>query len=147
LDGRVAFGVTRTLQAEASIVLRRPQLKTRISSDVEGIPDVEAVENLTELAVEGAIVAHLARWRFGARGIPFATAGGGYLRHLHEGRSFVETGASVFAGGGVNVKLGSGDEGVGVRLDARLVLQRNGAALDDAFHAAPRIGASVFWRF
>ena len=40
LDGRVAFNLTRALAVEGGFVWTRATLDSRITSDVEGVPDV-----------------------------------------------------------------------------------------------------------
>lgn len=151
VDGRFGIRLTETLQLEASGSYAVSDLSTRISSDVEGIPDVTAVESIQQYTVEGAIVMHLPRWRFGARALPFVAAGGGYLRHRHEDKTLVENGGLWHVGGGANLVLRSRPDrfmkALGVRLDARAIFRTGGVAFDDDTRFAPAFGLSAFVRF
>ena len=63
--------------------------------------------------------------RMGPRLVPFAAAGGGYLRQLHEGQTLVEQGQVYHAGGGLKYWLLTRKVGAvrsaGLRTDARIV--------------------------
>jgi hypothetical protein len=150
IDTRAGVRLTNAIQIEAALSYRRPTLTTEIASDAEGIPDAEAVEQITEVLVEGALLVH-PPWRIGARLEPFLAAGGGYVRQLHEGRALVEAGRTYFVGGGVRVAFagrdGSRRKGVGLRADARAVLNAGGVSFDDRAHVGGAVGASVFLRF
>lgn len=147
---RVGVRLTRLLQAEASLFYSTAQLSTTISSDVEGGGPATATESVTQFLIEGAIVAHLTRWRLGRQGVPYLAAGAGYLRQLHE-QTLIETGQSYHVGGGLNYLLkawgGRGAKAVGVRADARAGVRVKGVAFDDGLHVAPTFGASMFLRF
>jgi hypothetical protein len=150
LEGRVGVRLTTALQLEGSASHATPTLRTRIRSDAEGIPDLTLAETVTQWTIEAALVAHLARLRFGTRSVPFLSAGVGYLRQLHEGGSLVETGRTYQGGGGVNLLLqGSGDrrlKSAGLRLGARAVVRTGGASIDSA-HVAPLVDVSMFLRY
>lgn len=151
VEGRVGVRVTRLLQLEGSASYGRPQLRVRISSDVEGIPDVAAIEAVKQFTIEGALVAHLVRWSIGTRAVPFVSGGVGYLRQLHEGDQLVATGGAYHAGGGVDFLVKRRDAGrlksAGWRADVRAIIRNMGVAFDDAAHVAVGVGASVFLRF
>jgi hypothetical protein len=91
-EGRVGVRLTKSLQLEGSASHTTPTLRTRIRSDAEGIPDLTLAETVNQWTIDAALVAHLARWRFGTRSVPFLSAGAGYLRQIHEGGTLVETG-------------------------------------------------------
>jgi len=149
VEGRVGVRLSRALQVEASVSYGTAELRTRLDSDVESIPDVTVSESIIRYTIEGTLVASLDRWRRG-RVTPFVSVGGGYLRELHEGRTLVETGRTFHAGGGVNVPLRSSRSGasaVGIRADARIVVRSGGVLFDDEPVVAPAAGASVFFRF
>jgi len=149
-EARVGVRLTRLLQAEASMFYSTAQLSTRISSDVEGGEPVRVTEPVKQFLIEGAIVAHLTRWRLGRWGVPYVAAGAGYLRQLHE-ETLIETGQSYHVGGGLNCLLktwgGGRAKAVGVRADARAGVRVKGVAFDDRLHVAPTFGASLFLRF
>jgi len=151
LEGRVGVRLTTALQLEGSASHAAPTLRTRIRSDAEGIPDLTLAETVNQWTIEAALVAHLARRRFGTRSVPFLSAGVGYLRQLHEGGSLVETGRTYQGGGGVNVLLKrSGDrrlKSAGLRLGARAVVRTGGASIDSRAHVAPLVDVSLFFRY
>jgi hypothetical protein len=151
VEARLGVGLTRTLRVEVGGAYATSDLRTRISSDVEGIPDVTASERVQQFAIEGVVVKELTAWRLGTRTLPFASAGGGYLRHLHEGKTLVETGGFWHVGGGAHVVLRSEPDALmkaaGLRVDARAVFRHGGAAFDSRAHASPSLAASLFARF
>ena len=149
VEGRVGVRLSRALQVEVSVSYGTAALRTRLDSDVESIPDVTVSEPITRYTIEGTLVASLDRWRRG-RVTPFVSAGGGYLRELHDGRTLVETGRVFHAGGGVTVPIRTsraGASAVGIRADARIVVRSGGVLFDDDPVVAPAAGASVFFRF
>jgi hypothetical protein len=169
-EGRYALFQTRTVLApaagfEGSLSLRlgpsvdvrghtsyaSSDLRTAISADVEGVPDIVASEAVTQLAVEGALVVRLPNWRPTDRATPFVSGGGGYLRHLHEGRILVENGITFHLGGGLDYLLKSAGWGAvkatGLRVDVRSVWRKGGVAFDDRSHVSPAVGVSLFARF
>ena len=98
------------------------------------------------------MVVYLPR-RLGPRLVPFVTGGGGYLRQIHEGQTFIQTGRTYHLGGGIKVPLVSRAAAqtwvkqIGVRVDARALVQTAGVTLDDRAHIAPALAASLFVRF
>ena len=143
LEVKASFALTRRYAAEGRIRFSRPELRTSISGDVEGAPPLEVAERLDQYTFEGALVVTLDRFRW--RGlVPFASAGAGYLRQLHEGRTLVEHGAIYHAGGGVKHWLVVRERGfvraVGVRGDARLSLISGGIGFDEG--PRPHVGMS-----
>jgi hypothetical protein len=150
VDARAGVRLTRALQIEAAFGYRRPTLTTRITSDVEGIADVEAVERTSEFLLEGALLLHTP-WRPAGRFEPFIAAGGGVVRYLHERRTVVENGQVYFLGGGVTLPFSEQArvrlKGLGLRADARAVVSTGGMAFDDRAHVGAGVGVSVFLRF
>jgi hypothetical protein len=142
--------LSRVLHGEMFVSYGRLNLRTQLSSDAEGIPDTEASESITELTLGGSARVDLAAWALPRGTVPFFTAGGGYLRHLHEGRMFVETGTIFHAGGGVIMPLGSAaaaDARASLRFDVKAMIRNGGAIPDDAPHVSPSVGASFVWHF
>lgn len=150
-EGRVGVRLTPALQLEGSASHATPALRTRIRSDAEGIPDVTVAEAVSQWTIEAALVAHLARWRFGTRSVPFLSVGVGYLRQLHEGGALVETGRIYQVGGGVKYLLKRAGDGrlksAGLRFGARASLRTGGAMFDNRMRVAPSVDASFFARF
>ena len=126
-----------------------PDLVVRLSSDVEGIPDVSATESIRRFTVEGAVTLDVVRRS--SRAQPFVVVGGGYVRDLHDRETLVEDGALGFVGGGLNLLLRSTPvarmKAVGARLDGRAVFGWRGISFDDDVHTTYAIGASMFMRF
>ena len=150
VDVRIGVRLTSRLQVESSIALNAARLSTHISDDVESAADTTASQPVTQYLIEGGLVVHLSRWRSG-RTAPFATAGVGYVRHVNDGQTLVETGRSFYVGGGAHYLLKSEGTGrlksAGLRADIRATILENGVALDAAKHLAPFIGAGLFLRF
>lgn len=148
---RVGLRLSRIFDVDAEASFAKPQLRTSIRGDVEQTASVTAKESLTQIAIGGAIVANLSRWRLGARGVPFVTAGAAYLRQLHEGRTLVDNGGEYSAGGGLRWLLrarpGARLKSLGLRADVRAVVRSRGVALDGRTHVSPLVGISLFARF
>jgi hypothetical protein len=140
LEARLGVRLTPSLRLEATGSYGASDLQVEIDSDVEGAASITASERVAQLTLEGAAVMELTRWRL-ARGTPFLSAGGGYVRALHEGRILVDEGALWYAGGGLNLLL----RPVGLRFDARALFQQG--IVNDGVHISPVVGASAFVRF
>jgi hypothetical protein len=140
-EARVGVRLPASLQVEASGSFGTSDLTTRLTSDAEGVPDATIGERVTHWTIEGALVAHLASWRLGARTVPFLSAGAGYLKQQHEGRTVSETGVLYHAGGGLDIGL---SDALGLRADVRAVIRSGGVAFDDSARVAPGAGASLF---
>jgi hypothetical protein len=139
------------LQLEGSASHSTPTRRTRIRSDAEGIPDITLAETVNQWTIEAALVAHLARWRFGTRSVPFLSVGAGYFRQLHEGATLVETGRTYQGGGGVSVLLKRTGErrlkSAGLRLGARGAVRTGGGRLENRVRIAPLVDVSLFLRY
>ncbi|MGE5244999.1 MAG: hypothetical protein ACM3SQ_12290 [Betaproteobacteria bacterium] len=150
-EARVGVRLSRVFEVEAEASYVKAQLQTSITADAEQAAPVTATEPITQIAVGGAVVADLPRWRLGARGVPFLAAGAGYLRQLHEGQTLVATGRTYSAGGGVRFLLrarpGARLKAIGLRADVRAVARTKGIALDGRTHLSPVAGISLFARF
>jgi hypothetical protein len=149
LEGSVRFQVAPAVEVGVASSFSRARLRSKIASDVEGVPDVEALEDISEFVIAATVLARL-NWRPVGRASPFVTVGAGYLRHLHESRLLVETGSVFHLGAGLDyiLRAGSGAlKATGVRVDGRALFRSNGVAFDDRWRAAPAVGASIFTRF
>jgi hypothetical protein len=149
VEARAGVRLTSIFEAETAFSYGSTNLDARITSDVEGIPDVTVRIPIRQYTIEGGIIAQLARWRAG-RFAPFASAGAAYLRQLYDGRTIVESGRSYYAGGGVRYSLTSGGGRVkvsGIRADVRATFPNGGVALDKEMHVVPSLSASVFVGF
>jgi hypothetical protein len=141
-EARLSYYLTPRIAIEGGGIVAWQQVSTRVTSDVEGIPDVTAVEDLTEFVVDGAVAVHLGPL---GRLTPFVRAGAGYLRQLHEGESLVDEGIVYHAGAGATWWLSSPRRGFfkrwGLRGDARVVIRDGGFTLDDEDDV--RVGATA----
>ena len=150
-DARVAFWLTRSLAVEAGLVRTGPELRTRVTGDVEGADDLTLGEDVDQYFVDAAAVLMLDRFSLGSRTVPFVSGGAGYLRQLHEGRTLVETGQVYHVGGGLRHWLRVNDSGflraLGVRVDARLYVLVNGIAFEDEARPQGTISGALFVTF
>jgi hypothetical protein len=151
LDARVGYGLTKTITVEAGLVFSRPDLRTRVSNDVENAPALTVAESVEQYFVDGSIVVLLDRFALGDRTVPFVIGGAGYLRQLHEGLALVETGQVYHVGGGVKHWFTVRDRGfvrgAGVRVDGRVYLLVRGIEFEDSARPHGAISASLFVTF
>lgn len=149
VEARVGVQLTRSLLAEGSIALNRTHLATSITADDEA-PNATVTEPVTQFLVQGGLMAYLARWA-GGRASPFASAGLGHLRQLHDGQTLVDAGPSYYVGGGMeyllNVAGARGLRAAGIRADVRGLFLRGRLTLDGGTHVVPVAGAVIFFRF
>jgi hypothetical protein len=136
-DGRLAFNITRSLAVEGGLVWTRATLESRITSDVEGIPDVTLAQDLDTYFVEASAVWHLRQLMPGGKVLPFVAGGAGYLRQLDDEQLLTDDPGPVYhAGGGVKVLFRQRPRGflraLGVRADARVYFLTSGVELDDS---------------
>jgi hypothetical protein len=147
-EARLAFYLTPRLAIEAGGFFAHQQVSTRLTSDAEGIPDVTAVEDLTEYVIDGAVVFHLQPY---GRLVPFVRAGVGYLRQLHEDQTLVDNGTAYHAGGGASYWLSSRRPGFfkgwGIRGDARILVRDGGFSLDDEMRAGVVVTGALVMAF
>jgi len=155
VDARVGFNVTRALALEGGFVWTRATLESRITSDVEGVPNVTVAQDLDTYFIEASALWHVNGARFAAgRGIPFLSGGAGYLRQLDDDAMLTsESGRVYHAGGGVKYMLVERRRGfvrgLGLRGDARAYLRDGGVELEED---APRrttwgLSAAMMVRF
>ena len=152
VGGTTTLGVrlSRMLRAELAFAYNPTGVSSRVSSDTEGVADLTVGEPVTQLLLEGGILAQPRRWQ-SARVRPFMTSGVGYLRQLNDGRTFVQSGQSAYVGGGLYYVRATARPGrlkaTGVRADVRARFLRGGVAPDHSVRVAPAVTATVFARF
>ena len=151
-DLRIGRRVTRIVEAGLWAALSSPTLKTRVTSDVENGAAAIASEAITQLTVEVSGLVSLTRFNVGSRVLPFVTAGGGYLRQLHEGETLVQTGRVYHLGAGARMPLFTRGRDrrvkqIGLRADVRAVMRTGGVTIDGLAHTTPEVTASAFVRF
>jgi hypothetical protein len=147
LDLRAAVDLTPRFGLEAHALYGHPELRTSVTADVESAPAVTVIERLDHYLIDGGIVFTLDELR--VRGWqPFAAAGAGYLRQLHEGLTVTEEGRLFYVGGGarrVLVQRAHGLlRGLGARADVRLNVLSGGITVDDDARRHLSAGGSVF---
>jgi hypothetical protein len=149
LDGRLAFHISRALAIEGGFVWTRATLDSRITSDVEGIPDVTLSQQLDTYFIEASVLWHLNGLAFaGGRMVPFLAGGAGYLRQLDDTQLLTSDPGEVYhAGGGVKYVFLTRPRGfirrLGVRADGRAYIQRGGVELDAGRQRRTRWGVSA----
>jgi hypothetical protein len=147
LDLRAGTALTRRYGVEAHASYGHPEVRTSISSDAEGAPDLTAVERLDEYVIDGGVVFRFEEWTFAGL-TPFATVGGGYLRQLHEDLVAIEEGSVFFVGGGVKRAFVTRPRGwwhaLGARADARLNILSGGITIDDRTRRHLAVSGSLF---
>jgi hypothetical protein len=146
VEARVAVPLRGRFGVEVRVGVMRPILRTHVTGDAEGAPSIDLVEQVDQYAFEGALTMAFDRLRLG-RLIPFATAGAGYLRQLHEGQTLVEHGVVYHAGGGVKNWLFSRPgfvNAVGLRGEGRLSLLSGGISIDGGVRPHVGVLGSVF---
>jgi hypothetical protein len=152
IDGRVGVRLSRSLVAEAEASYLKPQLRISISGDTEGAAAVTATEAVQQFTLGGNVLWYLMGSRWSSRRFaPFAMAGAGYLRQLHDQGTLLATGHFYQVGGGVSGLLVSRrrfhTNGVGVRADVRALVRSKGVAFDGGSKVSPAAGAALFVRF
>src|SRR4030095_13013563 len=142
-DVRVGVALTQRYAVEGRAAISSPELRTVVSSDAERSGSVTIAEDIDQYVFDGGVVIRLPELE--TMGLtPFASAGAGYVRQLHEGRALVEDGYLYYVGGGFTRALLSRQQGlirgVGVRADLRLNLFS--LELDDSSHPQGSVSGS-----
>jgi hypothetical protein len=148
-EGRVGFTLTNNLAVEAGGAFARPKVSVAISADHEVAAQVLEGEALDQYVLDAGAVWQLP-FRFGRRARPFVSAGAGYIRQLHQGRTMLEHGQIYYGGGGLRLWLRGGDgmkRSLGLRADARVTWRRDGIDFDNRTRAFPNLSGFVFYEF
>jgi hypothetical protein len=148
--GTLGIRLSQLLRAEIAVAYSPTGLSTAISGDAEVAGNVTVDEPVSQVLLEGGVLAAPRRWQKGHVS-PFLTAGIGYLRQLNDGRTLVEDGQSYYVGGGLYYVRASAHprrlKARGVRVDLRALFLHDGVSLDHTTRSAPALTASVFARF
>jgi hypothetical protein len=147
LDLRAGVDLSRRFGLEAHALYGHPEQRTSVSGDAENAPSVVAVERLDHYLIDGGVVITL--HEFPLKGWqPFAVAGAGYLRQLHEGLTVTEDGQMFYFGGGARRMFMSRPRGVlrgfGARGDFRVNVLTGGIAVEDATRTQFSASGSLF---
>ena len=133
------------------MVIGHPEVRTSLSSDAESAPALTVVERIDQYFFEASVIVMFEEWRVGADTVPFAVAGGGYLRQLHEGLTVIEQGHLYHAGGGVKHWFVARSAGAirtaGLRADGRIYFLARGLSFDAGPRPHAAISGSVFVGF
>jgi hypothetical protein len=147
LDLRLGVPLRRRYAVEAHTAFGHPEIRSAVSSDAEHAPDLIAVERLDQYVFDGGLVVGLDRWSVAGLH-PFVTAGGGYVRQLHEGLVVIEDGRVFFAGGGVKHTIHARPRGlirgIGARADSRLNWLSGGIHIDENVRRHVSVSGSLF---
>jgi hypothetical protein len=148
-EGRLGVRVMHSLVLEADTTYVKPELRIALSGDSENAAPVTATETIQQFTIGGSVLWYVPGPS--RRFAPFAIAGAGYLRQLHESATLVDTGRYYQFGGGVSALLtGPGHlhtAGIGVRADVRAFVRSRGVAFDGGTATSPAAGLSAFVRF
>lgn len=140
-DVRIGYAITRTVVVEGGMTYSRPGVSLTVAQDAENAAGFTATaENLSQYSFDATVRVHIKPLAFRrGRGRPYAAAGVGYLRQLHEGQTVADTGTLYNVGGGLiyliqvkRVRLlpGLAMQGVGIRADLRANLATGGFSFD-----------------
>jgi hypothetical protein len=122
-EARAGILFSRHFGVEGRVEFSKPEFRTLVTSDAEATGSFTTVEKIDHYVFDGGVVVRFAEWD---SVIPFASAGAGYVRQLHEGQALVQTGHLFYVGGGFTFPLLSRSQGfiraASIRTDLRLNL-------------------------
>jgi hypothetical protein len=148
---KAGYSLSRRFVAEAGLTFSHPELRASVSNDAEAAPPITVAERIDQYGIDAGVIVMIRELAIGRRTLPFASAGAGYLRQLHEGQTLVEQGHFFYAGGGVKHWLLARQRGflngAGLRLDARLYVMSGGIEFEDRPRPHGAISGSVFLAF
>ena len=142
----IGFAVTPRVAIEGGIGYARPRISVAISGDAEAPSQELAGEEIQQVQI-GAGVSWQLPVSMGWRVAPFVSAGGAWLRQLHEDRGLAETGQIFHAGAGARyyLKVGQGSSNdLGLRIDARVNFRSNGIDFENANRTYPSVSLMLF---
>jgi hypothetical protein len=149
LEVHLGIGLTRSFAVEGSGGWTRADFRTRVSSDVEDVPEATLKERLTRYSVEAS-----ALWTFARRGKSswFARGGAGWMRDLTGNESLVEDGTAGSLGVGVKYLWNQAAQGglrvMGLRVEGRALVHQRGLTIgDDKLRLTPAVSGSLILGF
>ncbi len=134
---RLGWRVFSHVYAEATGGLGVTAVEARIHGDMEAAPAVTVSSTLTQITIEGGALVEVATLALPAGHlVPFVSGGGGYLRQVHEDRVLIETGRTIYVGGGVKWRAATAQprgllQRLVLRADARLLSRTGGLDVGD----------------
>jgi hypothetical protein len=145
---RVGVYLSPTISVEGGARYARPGLAFDLSDDAESAEDTTATETLSHYVFDGSVLFHFPKASFsGGRGVPFLSAGGGYLRELHDGNELVETGHEIHATAGVKYWFGRGKRRWGLRAEGGLSSRQDGFDQEDGWRMLPLVQGGLTFLF
>lgn len=143
---RVGVVLTRRLVIEGGAAVSHPRIGISIAGDPESGAQQLPGEELQQYVFDGGL-----NWQLpinmGRRLAPFVTGGAGYLRQLHEDRTFAETGRIFYAGGGARYWLRGGHGATrpaGLRGEFRMQMRSRGIDFEDKMRTYPTFSLFLF---
>jgi hypothetical protein len=143
IEARLGFALSRLVSIEVGGTRAMPHVNVTVGQDAESSGTTLVEERVSQYSVDvGGVVKLPWRGRTGQLQ-PYVLGGGGYLRQLHEDRLLVETGHTIFGGGGVQYALRAPGRGrpFGVRAEAKFVRRVGGIDFDEKSRIYPGISA------
>lgn len=148
---RAGLAVNRRFGIEGGLTVSHPELQASVSDDAEAAPPITVAERIDQYSVDASVIVLIRELGLGGRTIPFVTAGAGYLRQLHEGRTVVEQGHAVHAGGGVKHRLLARSTGLlrgaGLRADVRMYFMSGAVEFEESPKPRTAVSGSFFVTF
>ena len=142
---KVGVYLSRAIAVEAGLRYAKPTLSYDLSGDAESADDVTASETVSHYVFDGSVLFHFTDASFaGGRGVPFVSAGGGYIRELHEGDELVETGNEIHATLGVKYWFGAARRRMGLRVEAGVSSRAGGFDGDERRTLPVALGGLTF---
>ena len=130
--GWLGANVSQTVGIEVGFHYGRPDIRTRITGDAEGVAETTFNSRLfSQSIVEGNVLLYINGARFDqAHTVPFVIAGAGYLRQVNSEQTLKETGRIYQVGLGFKWVSGLTQarraRGPGMRMDVRYVVREGG---------------------
>jgi hypothetical protein len=145
-EARLGVDLTRRFGVEGRAAINKPELRTVVSSDAETTGSFTIVEGIDQYVFDGGILFRFDMW---AGLTPFASAGAGYIRQLHDQQELVETGLLYYVGGAFTHALFSRPQGVIRALSVRADLRLNvfSMELDENSRAQGSVSGSLILTF
>ena len=141
---RLGVYLSRTVSIEAGLRFAKPELAYTLSGDAESARNEIATDKITHYLFDGSVLLHFPQAAFGGgRGVPFVSAGAGYLRELHEGNTVVETGTAIHVTAGVKYWFGTRGRRAGLRVEAGISSREKGFDTNDGRRTLPFVLGGV----
>lgn len=148
-DARLGYALSRTIGVEVSGTFGAPELSVAITQDAESGANATVSETTSQYTVDVGGTVQLP-WRSGGGRIgSYAIGGAGYLRQLHDDHLLLETGHTIFGGGGLLYSFGGATRRHprGLRGEVRYVYRAGGIDFEDKSRGHVSFRALGFFGF